>query len=1060
MPAAQLLSSQLGAAGDAASALPPSSFLPKMPQRARGLPPAPGGGGKGSGSKGGKGRSVHTLPSHPLAEVDQFLRDELECLDAASASSEVRLEPHRAALELFIARFDAAAPVLSAIKRAYEEQIRTLQRKVRGGATEHAHAHREYLAEHDRQIASLQGQIDELRSRLDAAKQEIALLKDDASLLIEGDGTSPKGLPTGKGSPSGKAGGAALPGGLLGSGGGGGGAVNSCAAAANSSPQRVGWGLVAKALDTERSKVSRMLRAIERLCTTPEMLEETAAELMNMLSVEQLCAVLRTACDSRRPDEHAPIAMAITRKMGAPERCYFLEDACKTLSDIELHSTLEPLALGLGAASREALIRALLEAVGLSEDERLGLARVVLQSAPPRPKRAKDAKDAKGVAGARLMKDPRMAGGDDEPNDPELLKKLAQFDLQQLAHCDGLLEMLGQIWGGNAVDRLMTILEALPPKAQKLAGNRLLTSGVVDALQLERALEHIYLIEDEALRDDPLLSGVIANRRHHSTVARGLLREGRVPKMHASRLQLHPLEPEDDPLQEPAGGLKLTCDCARLWIMPRELLHAVQGEKLSAGRTAPPLSVRRFEDTRAETLEARQLREHLKEEALLPSHSVLQNLRSVRKGAVGGVGSVVVPAARKASAAKPGKAEWHLSTQELLDTTAALWTEVVTERMGEVAQGAHLDVAELLWEQLLRQHGLKPLAQRALADLIVSLNAELELDEICPRLRLAAEMIGLGPREQPWPEPKQKFFFALLSLCVPKERMRQNLVEPGFNLPLISVHDLLPIAVPDPKARASLAAAIETHTFDWGGEPPPRTSSAPDAPPTVPAAATLSRTHDDEAVDALLHLEAAAFGAVQAEQRRAAMIAERAARKLVRLDTVLELAMHAWTARRDEQVAADELQLLTLCRAVDENDDGVLDFNEFKQLVSRAALTTSRDQLIPLYEQALARSHVLRQEALDREAARLRTSAGTAPPSKVELKAVASGNFANRFKASLPDAVDPAAFAEMVARNTRTAPDGFLDPVRDWVQEGVRKAAAAVTGGGAREAILMAPEWK
>jgi hypothetical protein len=187
-----------------------------------------------------------------------------------------------------------------------------------------------------------------------------------------------------------------------------------------------------------------MLRAIERLCTTPEMLEETAAELVSMLSVEQLCAVLRTACESRRPDEHAPIAMAITRKMGAPERCNFLEDACKTLSDIELHSTLEPLALGLGAASREALIRALLEAVGLSEDERLGLARVVLQSAPPRPKRAKDAKDAtKGVAGARLMRDPRMAGGDDEPEptDPELMKTLAHFDLQQLAHCDGLLEL-------------------------------------------------------------------------------------------------------------------------------------------------------------------------------------------------------------------------------------------------------------------------------------------------------------------------------------------------------------------------------------------------------------------------------------------------------------------------------------------------------------------------------------------------------------------------------------------------------------------------------------------
>ena len=56
-----------------------------------------------------------------------------------------------------------------------------------------------------------------------------------------------------------------------------------------------------------------------------------------------------------------------------------------------------------------------------------------------------------------------------------------------------------------------------------------------------------------------------------------------------------------------------------------------------------------------------------------------------------------------------------------------------------------LDVAAVLWERLLLRHGLKTVAQKGLADLMVSLRAELALGDDCPRrLRLVAEMIGLG----------------------------------------------------------------------------------------------------------------------------------------------------------------------------------------------------------------------------------------------------------------------------------------------------------------------------
>ena len=65
---------------------------------------------------------------------------------------------------------------------------------------------------------------------------------------------------------------------------------------------------------------------------------------------------------------------------------------------------------------------------------------------------------------------------------------------------------------------------------------------------------------------------------------------------------------------------------------------------------------------------------------------------------------------------------------------------------------------------LLHKHALKSVAQRALADLTSSLHAEAVSPGCIGRLRLAAEMIGLGREEVPWSEAKAHFFFWMLAL--------------------------------------------------------------------------------------------------------------------------------------------------------------------------------------------------------------------------------------------------------------------------------------------------------
>jgi len=132
--------------------------------------------------------------------------------------------------------------------------------------------------------------------------------------------------------------------------------------------------------------------------------------------------------------------------------------------------------------------------------------------------------------------------------------------------------------------------------------------------------------------------------------------------------------------------------------------------------------------------------------------------------------------------------------------------------------------------------------------------------------------------------------------------------------------------------------------------------------------------------------------------------------KVVSIDTVLDAIMSAWSDRREAAAKKDERRLLRATVAFDANNDGVLDFREFRKLIQRAEIAPSRVEMLSLYEETLARSLSIRKEV-------------------VALETVGRGVMSSAgFSADLPDAIDPQAFAEVVARRTRTSPPEFYTP--------------------------------
>ena len=99
--------------------------------------------------------------------------------------------------------------------------------------------------------------------------------------------------------------------------------------------------------------------------------------------------------------------------------------------------------------------------------------------------------------------------------------------------------------------------------------------------------------------------------------------------------------------------------------------------------------------------------------------------------------------------------------------------------------------------------------------------------------------------------------------------------------------------------------------------------------------------------------------------------------------------------------------------ATADDGDGALDFNEFKSTVLATACTPS-EELLPLYEEALAKTKEHRERAVKMEAAPRIGST------------ILSAN--SRQALYLPVAVDPTAFAEVVARKTCLSPPDFKLP--------------------------------
>ena len=235
---------------------------------------------------------------------------------------------------------------------------------------------------------------------------------------------------------------------------------------------------------------------------------------------------------------------------------------------------LKPLATGLEGVNREDLFTALLFAAAAQEEERLRLVRQLLLSAPPL------ARPTKLPAGSKT--------GPALGRDTEVVRRIVFPEQSRLGHCEGLVGVLLEVWEEMAPERIVTLLEELPASVRKEAGCKMLLAGVMEPLQLEQALEHIYLMEEEEVIGDPTRATELAMRRRQSSIARNLLRNGKVPRLTATLERLCPLAPEDDPLHDHRGGLRLTCECARMWMMPSHLLAKAQGGRLKA-YSYPPL---------------------------------------------------------------------------------------------------------------------------------------------------------------------------------------------------------------------------------------------------------------------------------------------------------------------------------------------------------------------------------------------------------------------------------------------------------------------------------------
>ena len=589
-----------------------------------------------------------------------------------------------------------------------------------------------------------------------------------------------------------------------------------------------------------KAKVSRLLKAVERLCTTPRMLEEATAQLMALLTPPQMSkAVVETVDATLTAEETMSLCSDVLRSLGSIERAALLEkEMVHALSPAECAAAIEPVLAQLPEAQRTVLMPVLVESSG-SENERLALVKMLLEwriSKPPPPPANYTRGFGPSPGEARRSV---VAGIVDDNN-------LRAVDL---AHSDRFLKVLIGLWDDSAVERVAALLGTMEGLLRKRACGQILASGAVDALQLEQALELIYNAEEEEVDGNPLARAELSKRRRESALARNMLREGRSPKLLAGPSRVCAADANEDGLEASAGGWRLTCDCTRQWVLPSALLGKLKGEK---GENAPALSIRRYEDVRFESVEQRAERDRNRAPRVEREKLAVRSVRANRRGGMPSL-ETKLPFEQASSAAddESGKAAWHMSTSSLLAVVADLWNGVLVDgKLGESRRGLRqLDVAAVLWERLLHKHALKSVAQRALADLTSSLHAEAVSPGCIGRLRLAAEMIGLGREEVPWSEAKAHFFFWMLPLCVPQKRMKQHLNDVHVQLPLSAVVQFLNLAIKNPDIRDDLIEKItpvqpEAEAMspalavpEWGGEDEEEWETREVVPAPMPAPA-------------------------------------------------------------------------------------------------------------------------------------------------------------------------------------------------------------------------------
>ena len=136
-------------------------------------------------------------------------------------------------------------------------------------------------------------------------------------------------------------------------------------------------------------------------------------------------------------------------------------------------------------------------------------------------------------------------------------------------------------------------------------------------------------------------------------------------------------------------------------------------------------------------------------------------------------------------------------------------------------------------------------------------------------------------------------------MCVPAAKLRANLVDPDLSVSLAIVYKALSVLVSDQGIREEIKGAIGKEASDECG-------------------VCAGSSDGAEKEQALLDLEASAFGEECAEHRRAALMEARASRFSVRLDAALHIIITAWTEHRDAAIAADQARLLQICYSVDE----------------------------------------------------------------------------------------------------------------------------------------------